>query len=192
VSKLEILLTTITDHGLSLDVVVPANSITPSEIAPLPLEDVRVQGTLKPMVGQYLFQGSISATFVHSCDRCLQEATFPAELEVTWTFEEGPEKDYIQQLVDEAESEADEEVEAHGVFTFQGTSIDLTGPVWDEVSLAAPTKFVCRESCEGLCPVCGVDRNTSPCSCLENTEETPTSNSGFAGLKDMFPDLPES
>ena len=190
---LEISLVRITDHGLSLDVVVSANSLQPKEIAPLPLEEVRVRGTLSPMIGQFLFRGVVSGTFVHPCDRCLEIAEFPVSLEVTWTFEEGPDKDFLQQLVDEAECVGDDEEEAMGVFTFQGTAIDLSQPVWDEISLAAPTKFVCSDTCAGLCPVCGKNRNTKPCSCEEdNAAEIPSSNSGFAGLKDLFPDLPES
>lgn len=191
-STLEIPLVTITNNGHSLDVVVSANSLKPAEIEPLPLDEIRVRGTLKPIIGQYLFQGVISGTFVHQCDRCLEGAEFPVTLDVVWTFEEGPEKDYLQQMVDEAEAEADDAEEAFGVFTYQGTRIDLTRPVWDEIALAAPTKFVCSDTCAGLCPECGANRNLAPCNCDGHSEETPTTNSGFAGLKDMFPDLPES
>jgi uncharacterized protein len=193
VDTLEIQLVNLPDRGLSLDVVVAANSLKPKEIAPLPLDEIQIRGTLTPMVEQFLFQGVVSGTFTHQCDRCLENAIIPVSVDVTWTFEEGPEKDYLQQWVDEADVKGDDAEEAMGIFTFQGTMIDLTRPVWDEITLAAPTKFICSETCQGLCPVCGADRNTKPCNCEEhNEEETPTSNSGFAGLKDMFPDLPES
>jgi len=192
VSTLDIPLVTITDQGLSLDVVISANSLKPKEMEPIPLGEIRIRGTLTPLTGQYLFQGVITGTYTHPCDRCLEAAAAPVALEVTWTFEEGPEKDYLQQVVDEADTDADDAEEALGVFTYQGTRINLTRPVWDEVALAAPTKFVCSETCAGLCPVCGGNRNTSPCDCDEHSDEAPTTNSGFAGLKDLFPDLPES
>ena len=191
-STLEIPLITITDHGLSVDVEVAANSLKPKEIYDLPVGSVQVRGTMIPLIEQYLFRGVITGTFTDICGRCLERAALPFEVEVTWTFEEGPEKDFVQQMMDEAAAVTDEDEEALGIFTYQGAEIDLTRPVWDEVALAAPTKFVCSETCEGLCPVCGGNRNTSPCSCDEDSEETPTTNSGFAGLKDMFPDLPES
>jgi uncharacterized protein len=31
--------------------------------------------------------------------------------------------------------------------------------------LAVPFAPLCREDCKGLCPQCGIDRNTGTCSC---------------------------
>ena len=187
---LEIPIIDIPDRGFSLDVVVSANSLKPKEIEPLPLEKIRVAGTITPLIDQFLFRGTVSGTFENPCDRCLEHSEFPVSVEVTWTFEEGPEKDYLQQLMEE--TSADDEEEALGFYTFDGKSIKLMRPVWDEITLAAPSKFVCSDTCDGLCPGCGVNRNTTPCDCDDDPIETPTTNSGFAGLKDMFPDLPES
>ncbi len=190
---LEIPIISITNHGLSLDVVVSANSLKPEDIAPIPLDEIHVVGTLTPLIDQYLFQGTVSGTFVQTCDRCLGDAKIPVESEVTWTFEEGPEKDYLQQLVDEAEIRDDDAEEAVGIFTFQGVIIDLSKPVWDEINLATPSKYICSDTCDGLCPVCGGNRNITPCNCEDDIEDvSPTTDSGFAGLKDLFPDLPES
>ena len=30
-----------------------------------------------------------------------------------------------------------------------------------------PSRFLCREDCKGLCPVCGCDRNVTQCGCEE-------------------------
>lgn len=40
--------------------------------------------------------------------------------------------------------------------------LDLSGWARDALVLALPDKILCREDCAGLCPVCGVDLNTSP------------------------------
>lgn len=190
-SSLEFPITNITNRGLRLDVTVAADTIKPAEAPPLPLENVAVSGTFSLLIDQILFQGTVETEFFHSCDRCLENARFPVSVPVVWTFEEGQPRDYVEQQM--AEAVEDDEVEALGVFFYNGTAIDLAPPVWDEVALAMPDKFICRDDCRGLCPVCGGNRNTDPCACEDNStnEETSASNSGFAGLKEMFPDLPE-
>ena len=35
---------------------------------------------------------------------------------------------------------------------------------------ALPMRFLCREDCRGLCPICGANRNTAPCTCQEGGE----------------------
>jgi uncharacterized protein len=51
--------------------------------------------------------------------------------------------------------------------TFSGGVIDLTAELRDELLLALPPSPLCREECAGLCPVCGGNRNATPCECAE-------------------------
>ncbi|MCX5757894.1 MAG: DUF177 domain-containing protein [Candidatus Hydrogenedentes bacterium] len=69
---------------------------------------------------------------------------------------------------------------------FTGDEIDLAPAVWEEVVLAAPTKFLCRPDCAGLCPHCGANWNRGTCNCHE-TEEL--DRKGLAGLADLLPKL---
>ena len=48
---------------------------------------------------------------------------------------------------------------------FQGYEIDLGGFVREILTLAVPVQPLCKESCLGLCPRCGADRNAGPCGC---------------------------
>jgi len=191
VSSLEIQLISVTERGFRLDVTLDVNSLRPEGVEALPMGEVTVRGTMTPMIGQYLFQGTVEGVFSQPCARCLESAEIPVSLPVVWTFEEGPAEnrrrdDDDDEVVDEVEDEA------YGLYAYQGTSLSLAWPVWTEVALALPVKFVCREDCRGLCPVCGGNRNVEPCTCSEEViEETPVQNSGFAGLKDLFPDLPK-
>lgn len=34
-----------------------------------------------------------------------------------------------------------------------------------DILLALPTKYLCKEDCKGLCPVCGMNLNNSSCQC---------------------------
>ena len=47
----------------------------------------------------------------------------------------------------------------------RGKKLDLSEPVLDMVYLDLPEKFLCKEDCAGLCPVCGKDLNQGTCGC---------------------------
>ena len=70
---------------------------------------------------------------------------------------------------DDGEAAAEEGVEvAEGdldVFPFDGEKIDLEPLFREQFVLAIPYAPLCREDCAGLCPQCGIDRNTATCSC---------------------------
>lgn len=44
-------------------------------------------------------------------------------------------------------------------------SVDLTDDIREAMILALPSYPVCRETCRGLCPQCGVNLNESDCDC---------------------------
>ena len=66
-------------------------------------------------------------------------------------------------------------------------SRNQAGSVFEALRQAAltalPYRLLCRPDCKGLCPICGVDRNETDCSCEMNTENP------FAILRKL--DLPE-
>ena len=48
---------------------------------------------------------------------------------------------------------------------YTGSTIDILIGLREAIMLSFPITIVCRETCRGLCPVCGKDRNKEPCSC---------------------------
>ena len=50
-------------------------------------------------------------------------------------------------------------------YPYSGDELLLDKAVLDNLFLELPIASVCREDCKGLCPVCGVDRNTTTCDC---------------------------
>jgi uncharacterized protein len=50
-------------------------------------------------------------------------------------------------------------------FEIVGDQLDLRPVAREVVLLDAPSTPLCRPDCAGLCPSCGVDRNTTACSC---------------------------
>jgi len=60
------------------------------------------------------------------------------------------------------------------------TTVDLTDELRESIILAFSNFPVCRESCRGVCPQCGVNRNKKKCGCKEPKEEH---WSAFSGLE---------
>ncbi|MDP9463474.1 MAG: DUF177 domain-containing protein, partial [Actinomycetota bacterium] len=51
-------------------------------------------------------------------------------------------------------------------FAIVGDQIDLVAMVRENILLDAPVAPLCRPDCAGLCPTCGIDRNTATCDCV--------------------------
>jgi uncharacterized protein len=51
------------------------------------------------------------------------------------------------------------------VFPFDGERVDLEPLFREQFVLAIPYAPLCKEDCKGLCPQCGIDRNTATCTC---------------------------
>jgi uncharacterized protein len=83
-------------------------------------------------------------------------------------------EDYeAQQAIELTEDELDLSV-------FDGEAIDLDELVREELLLAVPTHLLCQENCKGVCPTCGVDRNTTDCVCGGDDVDP-----RWAGLKEL-------
>jgi uncharacterized protein len=106
---------------------------------------------------KFLVQGKMSGGIRIRCDRCLEpfhkrvESQFHVYLMVP---REGSDQEEVELL--------DEDLEVDFV---KGNEVDLGDVVREQVYLSLPMKSICKESCRGLCPVCGVNLNESTCVC---------------------------
>lgn len=105
------------------------------------------------------FQAAVRARL--ACTRCLAEWQAVVEAEAMQVFEPEPDED--------------------GYALGSDDTIDLSGPVRDEIALAVPVRPLCTPDCAGLCPTCGTDLNRSPCGGHEEPSSSP-----FAALQDLF------
>jgi uncharacterized protein len=48
---------------------------------------------------------------------------------------------------------------------YEGNGLQLNDVLREVVLLALPMQLVCGESCKGICPVCGQNRNQRECGC---------------------------
>jgi len=176
--RLSVPLASITENGVTVDETVSADELRPEGALELPVPSVRVRGTLQRISDEYLFRGAVAGTFVHPCDRCLAPAQVTFDTEVLWSFEPGSADVAAEEALD-AKTQDDKV----STYLFEGNEIDLAPLVWEEMSLAVPAKYLCREDCAGLCPQCGANLNMGPCAC---PAEQSMENKGFAGLDTLL------
>ena len=117
--------------------------------------------------------GTVSVPVAFSCSRCLVDYDSLIDCNFTIFFRKDV-KDYI----DEDEIELGEQDLISS--TYSGDEIDLTHEIEEQVAMEIPLKPLCSQSCKGLCQVCGIDLNSSQCSCSNETVSLK-----FSALKDF-------
>jgi uncharacterized protein len=55
---------------------------------------------------------------------------------------------------------------------YDGIKLDVDLMVFEQIELAMPMKFVCREECKGLCYRCGADLNEGDCRCEKDNVDS--------------------
>ena len=117
-----------------------------------PAASVRVAGRLSAAgAGKFYFSGAIAGTADATCRRCLEGMQIGVEAEVHLVM--------VEATADEAD-----QPDVYLIDTRQH-ELDLRPAIREEWLLAVPQFTVCSETCQGLCPTCGVNRNTGSCSC---------------------------
>jgi uncharacterized protein len=108
------------------------------------------------VTGELLVQGSVSTKVRYRCSRC-------ADL-------------FVREVRDD-EFFCEREVEnLH-------STVDLTDELRESMILAFSSFPVCRESCLGLCPHCGANRNKKKCGCKEPEEERWSAFDGLGNIE---------
>jgi uncharacterized protein len=138
------------------------------EVNELPLDDTGV--TLAEPVEVYcrvrrdgqdvVLQGRLKTKLEGECSRCLQ----PVEIPIATEFNEK----FVRAVSWAAEEQHELAAEDLNIAVFDGEGIELDDLVREELLLAVPVNVLCREDCQGLCPICGIDRNVSDCQCEVN------------------------
>ncbi len=106
--------------------------------------------------GQVLARGTLRTELLRSCRRCLTDVTVPIreELSLFWS------------VPDELRG-SDEEEEDEAIRWLDPTSneLDMRDALREELLLRIPRFVLCDEECQGLCPLCGINRNDETCEC---------------------------
>lgn len=139
-----------------------------------PAEPIRVTGRLSGAgEGRYYFTGRFEGVASAECRRCLVDVSVTAGDDVQCLFVEGSDEDGL-----------DDDPDVYPIEP-RARAIDLRPAIREAWLLAVPAFALCREDCQGLCPTCGVDRNTTPCAC------TSAGDDRWSGLRRPAGDQPD-
>jgi len=115
-----------------------------AELLPHSGEEVRVHG-------------KVETTLETECDRCLGRAVFPVAASFDLFYKPvDPAATVDDVSIDEGEAEM-------GFYELPG--LMLEDILREQLLLQLPMQHICSESCKGICPVCGANRNEVACGC---------------------------
>jgi uncharacterized protein len=112
---------------------------------------------------QFRLAGAVKTTLELPCSRCLEPFALPVDASFDLRYQ--PHTDN--------KGEGEREVEEDDLTTafYENDEIDLGQLMREQFYLALPMKPLCREDCQGLCPVCGTNLNAGACSCNRAWED---------------------
>lgn len=135
-----------------------------------PLHAVGEAELLENTEGEVRVKGCLTVTVESDCDRCLGLAQFSLDEPFDLFYQPNS-------AVSTSEEIALKEGEAEIGF-YRGAGIELDEVLQEQVLLLLPMHRLCGEDCQGLCPVCGKNRNESDCNC-----SAVPANDCWSGLK---------
>lgn len=137
--------------------------------------DARVVGAITDRAGYMRLLLRAELKYHGECARCLApvNGVFSLDFERTVVTE--------GQLSEERLSELDDEY-----VMLEGSVLDVDMALREELLLGFPTRLLCSEDCEGLCPHCGRPKREGDCGCT-GKEIDPR----LAILKNFFDDSGE-
>ena len=125
--------------------------------------DIHVELRLTALNDGIDVDGTVSAEWATVCRRCLVDVSGTAVGVVDELYQ-------IEPLDPDA-------------YLIEDGQRDLAPLIRETVLLELETERLCRDDCAGLCPVCGIDRNSDECSC-----DTSVRDDRWAGLEGFVPD----
>lgn len=116
--------------------------------------DIEVSGKVYDISGYLHLVCRARLPYKTTCSRC----GAPVDADVRVEFE--------RIVSNSADKEEDDDY-----IVYSDRSLELDGPVFEELSISFPSKQLCRPDCKGLCPVCGQDLNEDDCEHSRNTDK---------------------
>ena len=143
---------------MTFDFEAEAEQFLPQYVKPDSL--IRIKGELDKIDGGWKATGSIKYGFEYKCDLCTKQSKHTKTINFDEVY-----------LINNKEDQ----------YHFDGIEIDLTQLAIDAIVLDLPSRLLCKPDCQGLCPVCGADKNKNQCGCKADGIR----NNPFDILKDI-------
>ena len=130
-----------------------------AEIEPMTVLDDPVRFSHVRLTGQMIGAGeavrvaaSVEADVESRCALCLAPVHTHLTADIDALFAREPDPDDPDQ------------------FRLEGYQIEVNDLAREALLLELPMRFLCSESCKGICPSCGANRNIAFCTCQEGGE----------------------
>ncbi|MDY0087890.1 MAG: DUF177 domain-containing protein [Coriobacteriia bacterium] len=156
---------------LEVDEEVPLSSMCVSDVEAHFTAPPQMRAVLANAGDVLLLTGSVSATAILECSRCLE----PFECALVGTL------DAVISPSDQPELR-DEDQEWYPLID---ESVDLLPAAQSALRVEVPFAPVHSAECHGICPTCGCNLNEDTCACQHDS--TSSADSPFAALKDLLP-----
>ncbi len=119
-------------------------------------KELEVNAQFTIIVDEYLLKAEVKGEGNFICDRCGESISRSIQgvVQTLYTFDR----------LKYREANSDD------IHLLSGSeqAIDIRQDVRDALILAVPTKILCQNECQGLCPQCGVNLNKKKCKCSNN------------------------
>ena len=118
---------------------------------------------LNHSLGEIRIEGKLRVEVEGICDRCLDRAKYAIDDKF----------DLIYMPAEESTQSGEDEIEeaAADIGYYEGDGLELNDVLREVILLALPMQLVCSESCRGICPVCGQNRNQRECGCAPESAD---------------------
>jgi uncharacterized protein len=114
---------------------------------------------------EVVVQGTLRSAARLVCSRCAEDFVLPLDIALDATYLPAHE------MTSERAKELEEGTA--DVYSYAEPALDIAEMVRDKLLLSIPLQPHCMIGCKGLCPSCGVNRNTISCQCAEERLSSP-------------------
>ena len=136
-------------------------------------EEFELQGPLelsctlqKKSENRIVLQGTILATLLLCCDRCLSAYPFRVQSDIQLILEfQAREHWHLKEL--------DVPVDDLDLVDLAEPIVDLEEIARQQLYMALPFKKICSEKCKGICADCGKNLNVGACRCTKKEKDNP-------------------
>ena len=115
--------------------------------------------------------GHLTVKMEADCDRCLEPSWFAIDSDFGLDYRPVADGYGDEKEIDTGEAE---------MGFYEGDGVELNDVLREFILLTLPMQRVCGESCKGICPLCGQNRNLVQCQC-----QAETSDDRWAALKSL-------
>lgn len=122
------------------------------------LEHINVRIEIMNSAAGFVAEFNVHYTATFFCARCLDPSSGEYRGNLTLTYVPGKDPHRTAEKVDLKRSDLNK-------IYYTGPQIDVSIGIREAVTLSLPLVTLCADTCAGLCPVCGVNRNKTECQC---------------------------